>query len=231
MGIMKNRFSYKGLALIELLVALVLFGMVAAGIYRLFIAQNTAYVVQEQVVEVQQNIRSAMEILLRDIRMAGFDDDNTGSAITITNPIVYPVNADSITVDYEYYDKSTLQYQRHTVAYWLDVPSSSLVRQPTVNAVGGPQEVLLENVETLSFAYGADQNGDGVMDDLNGNGVIDDGDWILAANVGTRKVIAVRVTLTARPAQVNSPSEVQKMVMPRTLTSAITLRNLCLTKL
>jgi type IV pilus assembly protein PilW len=229
MGIMNNRLSYKGLAFIELLVALVLFGMVVAGIYRLFIAQNTAYVVQDQVVEVQQNIRSAMEILLRDIRMAGFDDDNAGSAITITNPIVYPVSGNSITVNYEYYDKGALQYQRHTVAYWLDVPSSSLFRQPTVDNVAGPQEVLLENVEALSFTYGADQNGDGVMDDLNGNGVIDDGDWIPAANVGTRKVIAVRVTLAARPAQVNP--EVQKIVIPRTLTSAITLRNLCLTKL
>jgi Type IV Pilus-assembly protein W len=133
-------------------------------------------------------------------------------------------------VAYAYSDTSLLQYQRHTVDYWLDVPSSSLFRQPTVNGVA-TQEVLLENVENLSFAYGADQNGDGVMDDLNGNGAIDDGDWILAANVGTRKVIAVRVTITARPAQVNSPSEVQKMILPRTLTSAITLRNLCLTKL
>ena len=56
----------KGITLLELLVALVICGIIIGGIYRLFIAQSKAYTVQDQVVEVQQNIRNAMEILLRD---------------------------------------------------------------------------------------------------------------------------------------------------------------------
>ena len=207
----------KGLAFIELLVALVLFGMVVAGIYRLFIAQNTAYVVQDQVVEVQQNIRSAMEILLRDIRMAGFDDDNAASAITISNPIVYPVSGNSITVNYEYYDKGALQYQRHTVAYWRDAPSSRLIRQLTVNNVAGPQETLLENVGALNFTYGIDTDNDGRVNN-----------WVSAAAVGTSTVVAIRVRLTGGPEPINP--DVQKAVSPRTLESIVTLRNLCLGK-
>ena len=62
----------KGVTLIELLVALVISGIVVAGIYRVFTAQTRAYTVQEQVVDVQQNIRSVMELMLRDIRMAGY---------------------------------------------------------------------------------------------------------------------------------------------------------------
>jgi type IV pilus assembly protein PilW len=215
---MKNhkRFGVKGITLIELLVALVICGMVVAGIYRVFVAQSKAYTVQDQVVEVQQSVRSAMEILLRDLRMAGFDDDNINSTITITNPIAGPLNDHSITVTYEYYDKVTPQFQKHTVAYWRDAASSRLIRQLTVNDVARPEETLLENVNELNFTYGVDVNDDGAMDN-----------WVTAGTVGTSKVVAVRATLTARPIQVNPDA---KMVSPRTLASTVTLRNLCLIK-
>jgi len=62
----------KGVTLIELLIGLVISAIIIAGIYRVFITQTRAYTVQDQVVDVQQNIRSAMELMLRDIRMAGY---------------------------------------------------------------------------------------------------------------------------------------------------------------
>ena len=212
----KNRFNSKGITLIELLIGLVIFGIVVAGIYRLFIAQSKAYTVQDQIVDVQQSIRSAMEILLRDLRMTGCDDDGITSTITITNPIVYPLKDDSITVNYEYYDKTTSQYKKYTVAYWKEAISSKLIRQLTINDVAGPQDILLENVDAFNLIYGVDTNEDGAVDN-----------WVSAANVGSNKVIAVRVALTARPTQVNTDLQ---MVSPRTLTSTITLRNLCWTK-
>ena len=174
------------------------------------------YAVQDQVADVQQSIRSAMEILLRDLRMTGFDDDNINSTITITNPIIYPLKDDSITVNYEYYDKTTSQYQKYTVAYWRETNSSRLIRQLTTNDVAGSQDILLENVDALNFTYGVDANGDGALDR-----------WVSAVDVGSNRVIAVRVTLTARPTQVNP--DLQR-VTPRTLTSAVTLRNLCMMK-
>jgi hypothetical protein len=53
--------------------------------------------------------------------------------------------------------------------------------------------------------------------------LIDDGDWVTAANVGTMKVIAVRIRLTARPNQVNTDLNA---VSPRSLESIVTLRNI-----
>jgi type IV pilus assembly protein PilW len=212
----QNRHNIKGMTLIELLVALVICGMVVAGIYRVFIAQSKAYTVQDQVVEVQQSVRSAMEILLRDLRMTGFDFDNVNSPITITTPIASPLSDNAITVSYEYYDKNTAQYQKHTIAYWRDAGSSRLTRRLAINDVAQPQESLLENVDELSFTYGVDTNDDGALDN-----------WVSAGGVGTSKVVAVRVTLTARPVQVNPDV---KAVSPRTLVSNVTLRNLCLVK-
>jgi type IV pilus assembly protein PilW len=210
-----KRLNRKGVTLIELLIALVICGMVAAGIYQVFIAQSKAYTVQDQVTEVQQSVRSAMEILLRDLRMAGYDNDNLLSTITITTPIAN-LSDNSITVNYEYYDKTLAQYEKHTVAYWRDGGSSSLIRQLTINDVARPQETLLENVENLNFTYGVDANEDGALDN-----------WVSAGSIGISKVIAVRATLTARPVQINS--DLQK-ISPRTLVSSVTLRNLCLMK-
>lgn len=210
-----KRLNRKGVTLIELLIALVICGMVAAGIYQVFVAQSKAYTVQDQVTEVQQSVRSAMEILLRDLRMAGFDNDNLLSTVTITTPIAN-LSDNSITVNYEYYDKTLAQYQKHTVAYWRDGGSSSLIRQLTIDDVARPQETLLENVENLNLTYGVDANEDGALDN-----------WVPAGSIGISKVIAVRATLTARPVQINP--DLQK-ISPRTLVSSVTLRNLCLMK-
>jgi type IV pilus assembly protein PilW len=189
----------EGVTLIELLVALAIFGIVIGAIYRLFIVQTKAYTVQDQAVEVQQNVRSAMEILLRDLRMAGYDDDNT--AVTLSTPIIVPGDH-SITVKYEY---NSAEYQ---VQYWRDAGSSILFRD---DGLGG--QPLLENVEALNFTYGIDTNDDGVVES-----------WKNAADVGASKVIAVGVLLTGRPDQKNP--DVKMSVSPRTLTSAVTLRNL-----
>ncbi len=206
-------FKQKGVTLIELLVALIISAFVMAAIYRLFIVQTRAYTVQDQAVEVQQSVRSAMEVLLRDLRMAGYDDDSKASTVTIPVPIVTPVQASDITVSYEYYDSSVPQYQRHTIRYWRDAGTSTLFRQRTINATAEAAEPLLENVDVLTFTYGIDTNEDGNAES-----------WEAAAGVGVSKVIAVSVTLTARPSQDNP--DVVKRVSPRTLTSAVTFRNI-----
>ena len=207
-----RHLNAKGMTLIELLVVLVICAVLVGGIYRLFVSQTKAYSVQEQVVEAQQNTRAAMELLLRDLRMAGFDNDRT-PVPQITNAVT--PGADSITVMYEQ-NAAAMQ-----VSYWWD-PSRKLMRQETVNGVSRT-ETLLENVEGLGFTYGVDGDLDGAMDDPGGNGVMDD--WMAAGSIGSRKVVAVRVSLTARPAQVNP--ELQN-VAPRTLVSAVTFRNLSL---
>lgn len=224
-GILTSPLNHKGVTLIELLVVLVISGFLLGGIYYLFVSQTKAYTVQEQVVEVQQSLRGAMEILLRDLRMAGFDRDALTSKINILSPIV--VGDQSVTVNYEYDD--TTQY---TVSYRRNAGAGTLIRQLTTTkddgtTVVGPEEVLLENVENLEFRYGLDGDMDGAMDDRNGNGEIDESDWVSAADVGSAKVVAVRILLTARPEEVNPDVRV---ISPRTLVSAVTLRNQCLSR-
>jgi len=224
-------FKQKGVTLIELLVALVICGVVIGAIYRLFIVQTRAYTVQDHVVEVQQNVRGAMEIMLRDLRMTGFDDDcaiSEAIPIRVATPLVTPVANNSITVSYEYldlrpghwngdgcpntHDETHISHQRHTVAYSLN--AGNLTRQLDRNPPGdSTTETLLENVDALTFTYGIDTDEDGAVNS-----------WVLWNAVGGSKIIAVSVTLTARPDQTNP--DVKMRVSPRTLTSAVSFRNL-----
>src|SRR4030065_434373 len=62
----------KGLTLIELLIALVLSSILIAALYRVFISQHKTYGIQDQVADMQQNVRIAVGQMTREIRMAGY---------------------------------------------------------------------------------------------------------------------------------------------------------------
>jgi type IV pilus assembly protein PilW len=213
MGKIKEwRTDQRGLSLIELLVVFVICAAVVAGTYRVFVAQSKAYTVQDQVVDVQQGTRSSMEFLLRDLRMAGFNDDNASSQIEVPTPLTPGDN--SITVSYEL-DYTTL----HTITYARNAGTSELTRQLTTTnqfgiSVVQPVETLLENVGALNFTYGVDTNGDDFVDN-----------WVQTAGIGTGKVVAVRVVLTAGPDQ-TKPDFVE-VISPRTLVSTVAMRNMC----
>jgi prepilin-type N-terminal cleavage/methylation domain-containing protein len=65
-----------GVTLIELLIALVISAILVAGIYRTFIHQQRGYATQEQIADMQQNVRVAINRMIREIRMAGFGGKN-----------------------------------------------------------------------------------------------------------------------------------------------------------
>ncbi len=61
----------RGLTLVELMVALAICFIVIGAVYRAFTSQQRTYAIQDQVAEAQQNARVAMNILMRDLWMAG----------------------------------------------------------------------------------------------------------------------------------------------------------------
>jgi prepilin-type N-terminal cleavage/methylation domain-containing protein len=196
----KSILNRKGITLIELMVALVISGIVMGAIYRLFITQTRAYTVQDQVAEVQQSVRSAMEILVRDLRMAGSE--------TLAVPIVTPVASNSITVN----------YQASQITY-------SIVGGSLRRTLGdGTFEVILPNVNSFILTYGIDADGNRIVDDQNGNGLVDTGDYIAAGAVGANRIIGIRMQLSANPSP-NNPDALAQ-VSPRTLDSTVSLRNL-----
>ncbi|MCJ7547776.1 MAG: PilW family protein [Deltaproteobacteria bacterium] len=91
----------QGVTLIELMIVLVIAAFLVAGIYSLFITQHRSYTVQDQVAGVQQDARVALDIMARDIRVAGFLIGSQGFNVNGAQFAVTPNNpggTDSITV-------------------------------------------------------------------------------------------------------------------------------------
>jgi len=101
----KNR----GVTLIELLIALVISSILIAALYRTFIGQQKTYIVQDQVVDMQQNARVAISKMMRDVRMAGFGGVDSGVKDVLNLPggvngpikriTTYPSSTDKIDND------------------------------------------------------------------------------------------------------------------------------------
>ena len=126
-----------GFTIVELLVAMALSLVVMASIYSVYRAQQKSYVAQEQVTVMQQNLRSGMTMLTKDIRMAGYDPDKTlGAGMTVNNN-------DQLAFTRLKEDETGGE----TITYSLS--GTDLVR--AVDA-GSPQ-VVAENIDAIDFVY------------------------------------------------------------------------------
>src|SRR4030042_4324050 len=65
-------FSEEGFTLIEMMSAFVILIIAMTAAYATFEFQHASFTVQNRVAETQQNLRSAMEMLSRDIMLAGY---------------------------------------------------------------------------------------------------------------------------------------------------------------
>lgn len=98
----------RGVTLIELLIALIITAILVAGVYRTFVSQQRTYTVQDQVVEMQQNVRAALNKMFREIRMVNYgrvvyDDTKSFPNDSYIWPVntfnqVLTMNPDSITI-------------------------------------------------------------------------------------------------------------------------------------
>jgi len=77
--------NHQGFTLIELMIAMVISIIVIGGTIQAYQSQQNAQLAQKQVVEMQQNLRAALYIMAKDIRMAGYDpSSNANAGITQT---------------------------------------------------------------------------------------------------------------------------------------------------
>lgn len=150
-----------GFTLVELMVALAVGSIIMAAVMTAFHSQHETYVAQGQVVEVQQNARVAMDMMVSDIRSAGYDPNNLGAGITVagaqalsfTREDDLPANGLE-TISYSLYDAFTA-----TVPPANDGLVDDLARQVTTAAsTTTGRQMVAENINQLEFRY-LDENG------------------------------------------------------------------------
>jgi type IV pilus assembly protein PilW len=80
----------------ELLIAMAITAIVMGAVYSTYKSQQDSYVVQEQVAEAQQNLRAALYLMSRDIRMAGYDPTGNAKEAGFLGDLLAPYSNDSM---------------------------------------------------------------------------------------------------------------------------------------
>jgi hypothetical protein len=94
-NIAKKLKNIRGISLVEVLIGLFISGLVTAAVFEAYISQHKSWNIQEDVTEIQQNARAAIDELTRNIRMAG-DGLPTGFP-----PVeAFDTNPDTIIINY-----------------------------------------------------------------------------------------------------------------------------------
>ena len=149
--------SEKGFTLVELMITMVIMGVVMAGVYLAFYSQQKSYIVQEQVSEMQQNLRGAMYLMTKEIKMAGCNPTGSADAGIVT------AAADSIHFTMDLWGKTTADppngstsNANENITYALadiyPLPSGDGVME-IVRDTGAGQQVVAENIDALNFVY------------------------------------------------------------------------------
>jgi len=152
---MNLRTCNKGFTLVELLVSIVVSGVVLGSVYSSFHAQQKNFVAQEQTAALQQNLRSAMYLMEREIRMAGYDP--TGDA----GAGIHTAQANSIRVTKDITDDSgtgapdgNADDVNEDITYAvLDADGDGDMDLARTDANGVGNQLLAENIDALDFVY------------------------------------------------------------------------------
>jgi type IV pilus assembly protein PilW len=158
-----DRRKERGFTLVELLVAMAMAAVVMAAVYSLYKTQQDSYIAQDQVVEMQQNVRASLYQMARDLRMAGFNpqrapnvggfltqlpDDGGGTTTTNATNIAFTIDQDSNgVIDIDADDEQ--------IAYRLDNATGALQK---FRVSDDTWQTVADNISALDFVY-LDLNG------------------------------------------------------------------------
>lgn len=154
--------NHTGFTLIELLVAVAVSSIVLLAIGQFFISTNRSNTVLEKVSGTQQGIRAAMEMMSRDIRMAGFDPersaDNAGFSDSNDG-----TGDNSIAIAYDDDGDGECNDDREYLCYSFDQPNGRIIYRWS-NDGGGTwpssqsYSITEDNtVDSVSFEYFEDK--------------------------------------------------------------------------
>ncbi len=137
----ENRNS-GGFTLIELLVSMGIGMVVLAAVTTTFMSQTRFYSAQEQVNEMEQNGRGALDLISRELKMAGYNPAGASfNGVTYVNTSQIQINADLNAVS------GIQDGTDENITYAYDNANLQITR--TVG--GGTAQVLADNITALTF--------------------------------------------------------------------------------
>lgn len=227
----KNRES--GFTLVELLIAMTIGLIILTALSSTFLMQRKIYDVQEQIVEMVQTARAAVDMMTREIRMAGYDPTGAGGIGFVNNADDrYDTDANSIHFTMDIGDgidndgdgrvdepdetvcDGNTNDPNEDINYYLYTADGIQKIGRRTGGAGSPQPVA-ENITGLSFSYRFADGGTGIPDETDGDDTNDLDD-----------IRSVQFSITARTSKPDSNYSANGGYRTHTLTSFITPRNL-----
>ena len=179
------------------MVSIVIAMVILTGVTNTFISQTRYYNAQEHVNEMQQNARGAIDLMGREIKLAGYDP--TGTAITSSNGIPYSSAQLQVLADLDG-DGSTSGTDENII-YTYDAPNLRIQRTS-----GGTTTTLVDNISDFSFVYL----------DASGN-----------PTTTTANIRQIQISVTAQTSAPDPNYNANNGYMTYQLTAQITPKNLC----
>jgi len=182
-----------GFTLVELLVVIAMAAIVTAVIYRFFPAQYKVISEQEEVSEMQQQLRAAINIMSTEIKMVGHNpnhssadndgqDNDADGSTDETNE-----SGCAIAIFQADWNRFSFTLDSNSNGDCLD-PNDNISYFTQVDGHGKPNlrrstssstQTIAENIQALGFAYAFDNDDDGHLDeDAGANGAM----WAIDAD-------------------------------------------------
>lgn len=134
-----------GFTLVELMVSMGIGMVILAAVTTTFMSQTRIYNAQEQINEMQQNARGTLDILSRELKMAGYKPNGGGFNGVTYSTTQLRVQAD-LNSDGAISTSSTANEQ---ITYVFDSANEQITR-----AVGsGSAQILAEHISAFTFNY------------------------------------------------------------------------------
>jgi type IV pilus assembly protein PilW len=161
------KINKKGFTAIELLISLAIMSVALTSIYSMYMSFIRTCTKEGAKIRVQQSVRSGLDMMIRDIRLAGLDPEGTGEfGIVAVTPQRIQFTADR-DMDGELDDADATDGidapDMEHMAYEYDGSGKLTMALYKANGTLEMDEIMAENVTGLTFSY-FDSNGDTTSD-------------------------------------------------------------------
>ena len=155
----------QGFTLLEVLVVILITSIVMAGVYSVYTSQQKSFLIQEDVAEMQQNLRAAMFTMVREIRLAGCNPTGKATAGIVTAnvssiSVTMDISGNNPNVDPP--DGDTGDANEAVTYALMDTDTDGTTDSLGRNTGGGLQPVA-SNIDAMNFVY-LDGNGNVTAD-------------------------------------------------------------------
>ncbi len=191
----------RGFSLAELLITLTISTLVLAGVYQIFISHQKAFALREQIAEMQQNARIGMDMLVRELRMAGYDPSGRAGAGIVK------ANAQSIHFTIDLNGDGDTEDANEDITYSLYDSGKDGDLDLGRKSGDGVRQPVAENIQNLEFVY-----------------ILADG-TTTSTPADPNQIRTIQVTLIARTAKPDKDYQGNNGYRTMSLTTRVQVRN------